>query len=215
MDTTKDTPKTILNASELMSLANVAKRSLPKLSGNWTRQIHHFSKKLGKKQNYVAAELIRELESGLWGLYNELPKAINFVIKNWGNTYTKDIPTIQNDALALEQIWTKFKTNANSVINILSKVEERGLKRLAQVVSRDIRDIVPSTGIPSMGTFIERYCDSIKQYSSNTTSANTAPTNTDGGDWYIVEDNFSTAQSENKMQKLADDFANKLGELIK
>ena len=210
MDTTKDTPKTILDASALMMYANTAKRSLPKLNGNWTRQIHHFSKKLGKKQNYVAEKLIRELESGLWGLYNELPKAIDFVIKNWGNAYTKDIPTIQNNALALEQIWTKFKTNASGIINILSQVEEKGLKRLAQVVSRDINDIAHL-----IGTFIERYCDSIKEYSSNTTSATTAPTNVDSGEWYIVEDNFSTAQSENKMQKLADDFANKLDELIK
>lgn len=200
--------KTILDASQLMPLANAAKRSLPKLNGNWTRQIVHFSKKLNNKQNFGAAVLIKKLEKGLSGLKHYLPSAIDFVIKNWGYAYTSNIPTIQQNAVELNKIWTEFKTNANGVINILSNVEEKNLRRLAEVVKRDIEDIIGVYG--SIGNFIEPYCASL-----NATSATTAPTNVDSGEWYIVEDNFSTAQSENKMQKLADDFANKLDGLIK
>lgn len=199
--------KTILDASQLMPFANAANRSLPKLNGNWTRQIQHFYKKLNNKQNLGAAVLIKNLLINLQQLQNKgyLRQAIEIVIKYWGHLPDTQIPTIQKNAIELNKIWTEFKTNADGVINILFQVEERNLKRLAQVVSRDIDEIKSS-----LGNFIEPYCTSL-----NATSATTAPTNVDSGEWYIVEDNFSTAQSENKMQKLADDFANKLDELIK
>lgn len=201
-----DNIKTILDASELMPLANTANRNLSKLRGNWTRQIQHFSKKLNK-QNPVPATLIGNLLTNLKDLLSKglIEGAIRVVIKDWGRAFEGNVQKIQQDAIELNKIWTAFKTNADGVINILNRVEERNLKRLAFVVARDIDDIKRL-----IGYFIEKYCNSL-----NATTTTTTPTNVDSGEWYIVEDNFSTAQSENKMQKLADDFANKLDGLIK
>lgn len=197
----------ILDASQLMPLANSANKNLPKINGNWTRQIQHFSNKFDKNQKQ-SAPLISELLGKLAALKTPLEMSINLVIKNYGNVREDLIPKVKQDANVLYKNWGEFKQLAEYMKSVLLKEETKHLKRLASIVARDINDI-----LTSFDEFIVKYCGSLNQSTQPQTSQ-TSQTSQEG-EWYIDESNFSTAQSENKLSKLAEDFSNKLSKVIK